>query len=174
MLIAGIGKRGADSYIRPFDGRSVTATGVRIVREGCVILGIAKGDIKSNPTALLPPQPMSPLSTKTVELIGQVLDAQCFMGIMNPGYGRTHRACATQCIRGGQPVFFSLDINSAQETSGQGACSGQGYILASPNGGKINNQVLGDIAVPMILEARLENIGNLSRLIPIGKGLRRL
>jgi len=172
IVIAGIGKRGADSYIRPFDGQVVTVTGVKIVREKCFMLGVAKGDIKTV-AADLPPLPKTEVLAE-VDLIGEILDAQCFMGIMNPGYGRTHRGCATQCIRGGQPVYFSMGINSNSSSGGQTSCGGIGYLLVSADGGKINTEILQQIAVPVTLSARQERIGSLNRLVYKSDSLRRL
>ena len=171
-VIAGVGKINADPYIKPFDGQAVQVRGVKIVRNDCFMLGIAKGDIKvvSETVADIPP-------TETlgdISLIGEILDAQCFMGIMDPGYGRTHRGCATLCIRGGQPVFFSLSLNSGATGSGATGCAGVGHLLANGNGDKINSEILNHIAVPLTLAARHEMTGNLSRLIYQPGSLKRL
>ena len=169
-VIAGIGKMGADEHCKAFEGQSVEVTGVRIVRNECFMLGVAKGDIR----AIDQNMPAMPKATKVndVSTIGEILDAQCFMGIMNPGYGRTHRACATLCIRGGQPVFFSYGASGAQ--AGPGNCSGNGCILASATGGKINDEILNHVGVPVTIDAALEKIGNLYRLVYKSKSLRRL
>lgn len=171
-VIAGIGKVHADPYIKPFDGQAVEVRGVKIVRNDCFMLGVADGDIKaiSETVAAIP-------QTETldeVELIGEILDAQCFMGIMNPGYGRTHRACATLCIRGGQPVFFSFGLNGATQEGGATGCAGVGHLLANAQGEKINDEILDHIAVPLTLAARHEITGNLSRLVYQTGSLRRL
>ena len=171
-VIAGVGKISADPYIKPFDGQAVEVRGVKIVRNDCFMLGVAEGDIQpiSETVAAIP-------QTETlgeVSLIGEILDAQCFMGIMNPGYGRTHRGCATQCIRGGQPVFFSLGLNSAAAGGGATGCAGVGHLLANENSEKINNEILKHIAVPLTLAARHEMTGNLSRLIYKPGSLNRL
>ena len=171
-VIAGIGKLSADPYIKPFDGQAVQVRGVKIVRNDCFMLGVAEGDIKaiSENIAGIP----QTKTLKDVSLVGEILDAQCFMGIMNPGYGRTHRACATLCIRGGQPVFFSLGLNSATAGGGVTGCAGIGHLLANASGEKINNEILDHISVPLTLGARHEVIGNLSRLIYQPSSLKRL
>ena len=171
-VISGIGKINADPYIKPFDGQAVEVRGVKIVRNECFMLGVAEGDIKavSETVAAIPPT----LHVGEVNLIGEILDAQCFMGIMNPGYGRTHRGCATQCIRGGQPVFFSLGLNSATAGGGETGCAGVGHLLANENGEKINSEILSHIAVPLTLAARRETTGNLSKLIYQSGSLKRL
>lgn len=172
ILLAGIGKKGADAYCRQFEGEEVRATGIAIVREKCTMLGVAENDITFL-DEITPPIPETE-TLGTVRLIGEVLDAQCFMGIMNPGYGRTHRGCATQCIRGGQPVFFSQSLEGGRTGSGKTGCGGIGYLLANDYGEKINEVILGDVAVPVMIEAQLEKIGNLYRLLYTPGNLQRL
>lgn len=38
---------------------------------------------------------------KTLE--GEIIDPKCYVGAMKPGEGKTHKACATLCIKGGIP-----------------------------------------------------------------------
>ncbi|MEP1231443.1 MAG: hypothetical protein ABJG88_12270 [Litorimonas sp.] len=171
-VIAGIGKQSADAYCKVFEGQSVEVTGVKIVRNNCFMLGIANGDIKAIKTATSPIPSYGP--TKDVSIVGEVLDAQCFMGIMNPGYGRTHRGCATQCIRGGQPVFFSIGFREDDALPSAQTCGGNGYLLANAEGEKINAEILNDIAVPVTIHAKLEKIGNLYRLVYKTGSMRRL
>lgn len=170
-VIAGIGKKGADATCQPFVGENVRVTGVRIVRNDCFMLGVAAGDITMI-DQVTPPIPKVE-TLDDVHLIGEILDAQCFMGIMNPGYGRTHRGCATQCIRGGQPVFFSMGLNS-EGRGGDTGCGGMGYLLANSDGDKINAEIINQIAVPIAMSARHERIGNLNKLIYQTNSLARL
>jgi len=106
--------------------------------------------------------------------MGEILDAQCFIEIMNPGYGRSHRGCATLCIRGGLPVYFSADIKDYKTSDAQSGCGGIGYVLANENGGKINMEILDHIAIPLTLTAREEKVGNLKRLVYKIGSLKRL
>lgn len=170
-VIAGIGKKSADAICKPFEGGNVIMTGVRIVRDDCFMLGVAAGDITSIEQVTTPIPEVETLDD--VHLIGEILDAQCFMGIMNPGYGRTHRGCATQCIRGGQPVFFSMGLNS-EGHGGETGCGGTGYLLANSDGDKINAEILNQIAVPITIAARHERIGNLNKLVYQANSLARL
>lgn len=171
-VLAGIGKKGLDSYCKQFEGQNVELTGVKIVRNKCFMLGVAVGDIKqiNQPMAAIPQASL----VQGVSLLGEVLDAQCFMGIMNPGYGRTHRGCAVQCIRGGQPVFFSIGIRESDKAMGAQTCGGNGYLLANAAGDKINAEILGHVAVPVAIDAQLEKIGNLYRLVYQTGSLKRL
>lgn len=171
-VIAGIGKVSADAYCKAFEGQNVEVTGVKIVRNDCFMLGVAQGDIKALDRQIdtVPPA----LHLNSVSITGEILDAQCFMGIMNPGYGRTHRACATLCIRGGQPVFFSIGVGGGGRSSEAETCGGNGYLLTDAQGEKINDEILDHIAVPVAIDADLQKIGNLYRLVYKADSLRRI
>ena len=171
-VIAGIGKKGADAYCKTFEGQSVELTGVKIVRNGCFMLGVADGDIKR----IEPSMPAVPQAkfVQDVSLFGEVLDAQCFMGVMNPGYGRSHRGCAVQCVRGGQPVFFSVGPRKRDKVVGTQTCGGNGFLLSNAAGDKINAEILNHVAVPVTIDAKLEKVGNLHRLVYQTGSLKRL
>jgi len=172
VILAGIGKIGTDFYTRQFEGQVVKVTGVKIVRDNCFLLGVAQNDIRSvnKPAPALPEYS----SQGEVSLVGEVLDAQCFMGIMVPGYGRSHRGCATLCVRGGQPVYFSMGIREAAENGGETTCGGTGFLLSDFEGGAANKLFIDKVSVPLTMKAELQKIGNLSRLIPIENTIRRL
>src|SRR6185503_8254111 len=38
-----------------------------------------------------------------VAIRGEVVDSKCFLGVMVPGSGKTHKDCASLCVRGGIP-----------------------------------------------------------------------
>ena len=171
-VIAGIGKTGADRFCKKFEGQNVEVTGVKLVRNGCFMLGVAEGDIKQVQQSM-PAIPQVSF-VQDVSIFGEVLDAQCFMGIMNPGYGRSHRGCATLCIRGGQPVFFSVGVRKQDQALGAQTCGGNGYLLANVAGEKINAEIINQVAVPVTIDAKLEKIGNLHRLIYKAGSLKRL
>jgi len=170
-VIAGIGKKGADAICKPFEGPAVSVTGIRIVRNNCFMLGVAAGDI-SFADQIMPPMPQIE-TLGEVNVIGEILDAQCYMGIMNPGYGRSHRGCATQCIRGGQPVYFSMGLNSSGH-GGETGCGGMGYLLANSDGHKVNAEILNQIAIPVTFTALHQRIGNLNKLVYSANSLARL
>jgi hypothetical protein len=41
-----------------------------------------------------------------VTLRGEIVDSKCFLGVMAPGEGKTHKDCASLCLRGGIPPAF--------------------------------------------------------------------
>ena len=47
--------------------------------------------------------PLMPTSLGVATLRGEIVDSKCYLGAMKPGDQKTHKACATLCIRGGIP-----------------------------------------------------------------------
>ena len=42
-------------------------------------------------------------SDSLVTITGEIVDSKCFLGVMVPGSGKTHKECASLCLRGGIP-----------------------------------------------------------------------
>ena len=43
-----------------------------------------------------------------ITIQGEIIDAKCGIGKMNPGTGQTHKTCASLCIRGGSTSLFMV------------------------------------------------------------------
>ena len=39
---------------------------------------------------------------------GEIVDSKCFLGVMVPGSGKTHKDCASLCVRGGIPPALHM------------------------------------------------------------------
>lgn len=90
-----------------------------------------------------------------VTLDGEVVDSKCFAGRMRPGVGHGHRACAQLCILGGiPPVLVTIDADG-RETH---------YVLASVNGGPLNDAAAPFAAEPVTVRGRLMRRGDLHEL----------
>lgn len=103
VLLVAAGKHGADALVRGLDGRRVTLTGTRIQRGDRTMLEIEPASISVQATAVdAVPVALSETSGP-VTLRGEIVDGKCFLGVMVPGDGTTHKACASLCLRGGLP-----------------------------------------------------------------------
>ena len=65
-----------------------------------------------------------------ISLKGEILDAKCFFGVMNPGDGPVHKFCAALCIEGGIPAVIYDESNEEY------------YIVKGENGIDINQQLV--------------------------------
>jgi hypothetical protein len=116
-LLVAPGKHGAGGIAAPFDGQRVTLDGTRIQRGSAVMFEIAPGSIAPNPasrtasadSAAAPEAAVASRRAREdapITLRGEIVDSKCFLGVMVPGEGKTHKDCASLCLRGGIPPAF--------------------------------------------------------------------
>lgn len=143
-LVVAPGKHGADPAWAVLDGRRVELRGSLVFRAEGTLVEIASGSLRD-----LGPAPVAgtgqPLGTVT--LSGEIVDSKCWLGVMNPGNLRTHRACARLCVGGGIPPLLVV------RTPGAGTHQA---VLVGPAGEAVNDAVLDLIALPVELRGELE------------------
>jgi hypothetical protein len=106
LLLVAPGKHGADSMVRGLDGRHVSLTGTRIRRGARTMIEIEPASLalgERSVSDLGAAADADPGSTDSVTVKGEVVDSKCFLGVMVPGSGKTHKDCASLCLRGGVP-----------------------------------------------------------------------
>jgi hypothetical protein len=84
--------------------------------------------------------------------IGEIVDSKCFLGVMNPGQLKPHRACAVRCISGGVPPVLLV-----RETNG----TARYLVLVSRDGKPVNKQVLNIVAEPVGIRGELVRQGQM-------------
>lgn len=101
-----------------------------------------------------------------VMLVGEILDAKCWFGAMRPGYGKTHKACATLCARGGLPLAFCQ----------LGACGdgSEAPLILDQDGRAFGRAVLPLVADPVIVQGRLIEAGDVLQIRAPLSAIRRL
>ncbi len=106
--VVAFGKKGGKELVNEHLNTQVTAKGKLIYYDGKVLMEITE------------PNLIKPISTENLSkvsmpiidyggpktLTGEIVDAKCFFGVMKPGHGKPHRACAIRCISGGIPAVF--------------------------------------------------------------------
>jgi hypothetical protein len=101
-------KRGAGDLVRGLDGRRVRLRGVLVYRGDQTLLDVAPGSVRAieatgGAIAAAPPA-IEDLGVQTLR--GEVVDGKCHLGVMRPGSGKVHRACAARCIASGAPPLL--------------------------------------------------------------------
>ncbi|MGI9284204.1 MAG: hypothetical protein ACR2P1_02350 [Pseudomonadales bacterium] len=159
------GKQAAHAIVNPLAGSHVSITGVPIQRGGWELLELRGADAIIASQA--PPGTISPktLPLQNVELSGEIVDSKCFMGVMKPGAGKVHRACAALCIAGGIPPMLVV----AQKDGAR-----YGYLLVDSNGETAASMVIDDVAVPVRVAGQLERRGDLTYLKINPDGIERI
>lgn len=132
IILVAEGKHGL-AGIETLAGRTVEVRGTLLERGSAMML-----ETRGIPAAIESTRPMPehvPPADRTgpLTLIGEVVDSKCCFGAMKPGDGKTHRACATLCIRGGiPPVLVGLDPRGQPRYT----------LLAGADGGPANQRLL--------------------------------
>ena len=154
LLLVAPGKHGADALVHGLGGRHVTLMGTRIRRGRDTMIevepaSLAVGDASESrvQTAAARTEPFAdgarafPLdgardrqaSGDAVEIRGEIVDSKCFLGVMVPGSGKTHKDCASLCLRGGIPPALYV-----QDRAGKSAV----LLLTGTSGESISAQAL--------------------------------
>jgi hypothetical protein len=158
------GKHSSANLTSELDGNEVTVTGFPIERGGWKLLELRDlSDVKvinSKPSYSAISEPLG-----EVTLSGEIIDSKCFMGVMKPGEGKVHRACAAMCIAGGIPPLLVVNQSDGNR---------YGYILIGPQGQAAADLVIEDVAVPVSVFGQLERRGDLTYLRIAENGINRI
>lgn len=103
-LLAAAGKHGAQLATEGLDGRRVRVSGPLIYRGNLTLLEIVSATVLDS--AATPPG--TGVALGTFHLVGEIVDSKCYGGVMNPGSGKTHRACAARCLNGGLTPLLAV------------------------------------------------------------------
>ncbi len=163
-VLMATGKLGVDERVRDVVGRQVAITGFLIERDGQSAIEVMDADaaIAPLPGPTAEPPRMEVLGTRTVQ--GEIVDSKCFLGVMKPGAGKTHKACATLCLIGGVPPLFLVRHGDSFTSA----------ILVGPDGGPMPQDLLRFVADPVEVTGTLEQVGPVLRFQLAPADIRRL
>ncbi len=96
--------------------------------------------------------PLTAVSLGRFRIAGEICDGKCYAGIMRPGNGIAHKACANLCIAGDQPAVLATFRPVA----------GASFVLLAAADGNIPPRKMYDyVALPVELEGELVRYGDL-------------
>lgn len=135
ILLVSPGKHSAAEWSADFAQQMVSVDGYEIHRGGWTMLEIAAQDAVKKITEAsaqtksqlqrLSALPATQLLGE-ISLQGEIVDSKCFLGVMKPGAGKIHKACAEVCLLGGiPPMLIAKDATQQQF----------GYLLTTADGG---------------------------------------
>ena len=159
--LVGEGKHGA--AIEELDGRRVRLAGTRIYRDDQNMLEVVGGSPSPLSEQAVPGASVQDLGEVT--LVGEIVDSKCYLGVMKPGRGKPHRACASLCIRGGVPPVFLVETAEGERRF---------LLLVDEEGGTVNDRVLDRVAEPLEITGRLSRKGERLVLAADPAGYRRV
>lgn len=138
LLLVAVGKHGAGHLVGGLDGRRARLEGTLIQRQGDFMLEVVRDGVER----LADESGAGPLDERFGErtLRGEIVDSKCFLGVMKPGRGKPHRACAARCISGGVPPVLRVETAEG---------SHRHYLLVDRAGAPVNERVLDFVAEPV-------------------------
>ncbi len=146
FLLVGEGKHGADDLMASSVGTWATLEGSLVHRDGHAMV-----EVRAVTAATPRPPPRAVAEEIGLHVVeGEIVGAKCYMGVMRPGDGTVHRACATLCIRGGVPPL--LRVERADGTT-------EALVLVDADGRQLNARVLDHVGVPVRVAGRLARRG---------------
>jgi nitrite reductase/ring-hydroxylating ferredoxin subunit/DMSO/TMAO reductase YedYZ heme-binding membrane subunit len=156
------GKHGAAALTAGFDGRAVSLEGTLIEREGRTMVEVVPGSVRERAGGAPPVLMLEELGETT--LSGEIVDSKCFLGVMNPGRLKVHRACAVRCISGGAPPLLYVRDLAGREA----------YVfLVGADGRPVNRDVLPLVAQPVEVSGMLRALGDRLFLYADPRAIRR-
>ncbi len=156
VLIAAQGKCNSALKFADKEGLPVEASGVLIERKDRRMLEVPSF-LDEWLTPVLIDMPGSVVMPDTVSLgpahlAGTVMDSKCFFGVMRPGRGKTHKACASLCIRGGIPPSFWVRTKDGRESV---------LLMTDAQGGPIPMDILPLVADPVEAQGEIVRVGDM-------------
>jgi nitrite reductase/ring-hydroxylating ferredoxin subunit/DMSO/TMAO reductase YedYZ heme-binding membrane subunit len=146
-LLGAPGKHGADVDAR--EGQRVRILGALIHRGNAAMLEIAGIDtLADSGSAASPPH----MDLGVFTLAGEIVDSKCWLGVMNPGEGKTHLACAVRCVSGGLPPMLVIRDEEGRERQ---------LLLADSRGGPLDARILPAVGRPVRVTGRVAREGEL-------------
>ena len=160
VLLVGFGKFGASKMVKHFQSKTkqpleqslITIKGTLIYSDGKTILELTEEEasfVKVEPLAEgQTPVFVDELMKEEITVTGEIIDAKCYFGVMNPGYGKPHMSCAIRCISGGIPpvLWTKMDDGSTDY-----------YIVLGKDGEMINQQLLPYVADIACVKGKVSN-----------------
>lgn len=160
--LVGLGKRGPSAAALALAGREVRATGSWIRRgpERLFEVAAVEAIAAAGSSAELAPRGHGP-----VELRGEIVDTKCFLGVMKPGEGKGHKACAILCLEGGSPAALV-----ARDASGATAV----LWLVGGDGRPLGRELADLAAEPVAVAGELVRFGARAVLVTERAKIRRV
>ena len=94
------------------------------------------------------PEKLVDVGSSTIN--GEILDAKCYLGAMNPGFGKTHMSCAIRCISGGIMPMIVYRLNGKENFA----------LLEGERGEFINNRILPYVGRKLSISGHIMSYGN--------------
>ena len=156
VLVVAQGKCNSALDLTDQNTKPVTASGVLIERKNRRMLEVPPFlEDWLSPASREITEKLANPETKSLgeaRLAGQIMDSKCFFGVMRPARGKTHKACASLCIRGGIPPSFWVRTKDGRESI---------MLMTTADGGPMPMDILPLVADPVEATGEIVRVGDL-------------
>ncbi len=152
-LLVSFGKHGAQGEALGFAGQPVRLRGSLIHGSQGAMIELVPGSISGLASTANVARKADGEALGEVTLRGEIVDSKCFLGVMKPGRGKTHRGCASLCIRGGIPPALLV--------RGETVAGARLILLVDTEGRPLDERMLGWVAQPIELTGHARRYGDL-------------
>ena len=168
VLLVSQGKHSAGRFSADFHRQPVAVEGYEIRRGGWTMLEIvAETPIRKTDDVNI--DAITPLlETKSlgrISLTGEITDSKCFLGVMRPGAGTIHKACAEVCLLGGIPPLLVAKDARRQK---------YGYLVSRADGTGASELLAGFAAEVVQISGQLRRQGDLLFIAMDEDGIRHM
>ena len=149
-LLSAPNKAAVSAKVTDHAGKWVNIKGTVVHRNNLTLVATGAAEPTEAP-ANAPAVPEPGIELGEFSLKGEILDGKCYPGVMKPGQGKTHRACAIRCISGGVPAVFLSQNDQGDPLY---------FLLADSAGKAVNKQVLDLVADPIEITGKVTQYGD--------------
>jgi hypothetical protein len=153
LMVVEMGKHGSQERLKTADSHQATLVGFVLRREGRVMIELDPSNEAVSVGEVAPAPPETQESV--VDLEGEIVDAKCWLGAMQPGAARVHRECAMRCVDAGIPPMIVTYGNGQQAV-----CA----LVAPAVGERLTESQWSMIGLPVHARGRLTMLGTLAIL----------
>lgn len=148
-FLVAFGKDGGQAALAEYHGQRVRLAAQLIYRDNQTMLEFKAGSITRLGRGKKPA--VARTIYEQVTLRGEIVDSKCFLGVMKPGEGKTHKACAVRCIAGGiPPILVTTGLDGGHHY----------FLLTNTDGSAVNQAVLPYVAEPVSITGTVKLAGN--------------
>jgi hypothetical protein len=147
MLLAGGGKIGVQEEAVKLDGRRVRIDGSAMKRGTIDMQLVGRMEAVEGVAVVPAAEPLG-----RWRLTGEVCDGKCYAGVMRPGAGLAHKACANVCLLGGVPPVLVTTAPVA---------GGQFLLMADPEGHALPDAYRDHVAILQRMDGTVTRIADL-------------
>ena len=167
VLLVAQGKHSAHSFSATFADQAVAVDGFEIRRGNWRMLEVSGAHALRPATGINADEIIPLLKTKALKEVvisGEIADSKCYLGVMKPGAGPIHKACAEVCLRGGIPPMLVAKDARQQKF---------GYLIARADGSNASTLLARHVAETVQISGQLQQQGDLLFIAMHDDGLRR-